>query len=84
MRARAGDAYIAYSRALTLADDKGYGEAMWKGIDLYDRAADLQRVISALEVFVAERPEDALTPEALLRLGRALQAGGQFDKAILS
>jgi len=82
MRSRAGDAYIAYSRALTLADDKGYGEAMWKGIDLYDRAADLQRVISALEVFVAERPEDPLTPEALFRLGRTLQAGGQYDKAI--
>jgi tetratricopeptide (TPR) repeat protein len=82
MRSRAGDAYIAYSRALTLTDDKGYGEAMWKGIDLYDRASDLQRAISALEVFVAERPEDPLTPEALLRLGRALQAGGQVDKAI--
>jgi tetratricopeptide (TPR) repeat protein len=82
MRSRAGDAYIAYSRALTLADDKGYGEAMWKGIELYDRAADLQRVISALEVFIAERPEDPLTPDALLRLGRALQAGGQIDKAI--
>lgn len=82
LRSKAGDAYIAYSRALTLADDKGYGEAMWKGIDLYDRAADLQRVISALEVFVAERPEDALTPDALLRLGKAFQAGGLFDKAI--
>lgn len=82
LRSKAGDAYIAYSRALTLADDKGYGEALWKGIDLYDRAADLRRVVSALEVFVAERPGDALTPDALLRLGRALQAGGEFDKAI--
>lgn len=82
LRAKAGDAWIAYSRALTLADDKGYGEAMWRGIDLYDRAADVQRVVAALEVFIAERPEDPLTPEALLRLGRAYQAAGMLDKAI--
>ncbi len=81
-RTKAGDAYIAYSRTLTLADDKGYGEAMWKGIDLYDKAANIQCVISALELFVAERPDDSLAPSALLRLGRAYQAAGMFDKAI--
>ncbi|CAN5648429.1 hypothetical protein BH09PLA1_BH09PLA1_22030 [soil metagenome] len=81
-RTRAGDAFIAYSRKLTLADDKGYGEAMWKGIDLYDRAANVQCVISALDLFASERPEDPLTPDALLRLGRAYQAAGLFDKAI--
>jgi len=82
LRAKAGDAYITYSRALTLADDFGYGEALWHGVELYDRAGDVQRVISALELFVAERPEDALAPDALLRLGRAYQACGLFDKAI--
>ena len=82
MLTHAGDAYIAYSRALTLADDKAYGEALWKGIDLYDRAANLQCVVSALELFVAERPDDSLAPAALLRLGRAYQAAGMFDKAI--
>lgn len=79
---KAGDSYIAYSRALTLADDRGYGDALWKGVDLYDRAANIQCVMSALELFVAERPDDALAPEALLRLGRAYQAAGMFDKAI--
>jgi tetratricopeptide (TPR) repeat protein len=82
LRTKAGDAYIAYSRALTLADDKGYGEALWKGVDLYDRAANLPCVVSALELFVAERPDDSLAPAALLRLGRAYQAAGMFDKAI--
>ncbi len=81
-RAKAGDAMIAYSRALSLSDDKGYAEALWKGVDLYDRAGDLQRMISALELFAAERPEDSLTPDALLRLGKAYQAAGNFDKAI--
>lgn len=82
LRAKAGDAYIAYSRALTLNDDAGYGDAMWKGINLYDQAGDIERTIATLETFVDQRPNDALTPEALLRLGRAYQASGQFDKAI--
>jgi tetratricopeptide (TPR) repeat protein len=82
LRTKAGDAYIAYSRALTLEDDKGYGEALWKGVDLYDRAGNVQCVISALELFVAERPDDSLAPAALLRLGRTYQAAGLFDKAI--
>jgi tetratricopeptide (TPR) repeat protein len=81
-RLKAGDACIAYSRALTLTDDKGYGDALWKGVDLYDRAQNVQRTISALETFVNERPDDTLAPEATLRLGRAYQAAGSFDKAI--
>jgi tetratricopeptide (TPR) repeat protein len=82
LRTKAGDAYVAYSRKLTLADDKGYSDALWKGIDLYDRAANLASAVSALELFVAERPDDSLAPDALLRLGRAYQAAGLFDKAI--
>lgn len=82
MRTKAGDAYIAFSRSLTLADDDGYGDALWKGVELYDRSSNLQSVMSALDLFVAERPEDALAPEALLRLGRAYQAAGMFDKAV--
>lgn len=79
---RAADAYIAYSRAQTIIDDKSHGAAMWRGIELYDRAGNTPAVISTLELFVAERPEDPLAPDALLRLGRAYQAAGQFDKAI--
>lgn len=82
LRARAGDAYIAFSKALVLTDDKAYGAAMWKGIELYDQAGDLPRVISALETFVGERPSDPLTPEAMLRLGNAYHAAGSLDKAI--
>jgi tetratricopeptide (TPR) repeat protein len=81
-RTKAGDAYIIYSRALTVADDHGYADALWKGVDLYDKAGNLQLAISALDLFVTERPSDRLAPDALLRLGRAYQAAGQFDKAI--
>jgi tetratricopeptide (TPR) repeat protein len=79
---RAADAYVAYSRAQTIADDRSHGTAMWRGIELYDRAGNTPAVISTLELFVAERPDDPITPDALLRLGRAYQAAGQFDKAI--
>ena len=82
LRTKSGDAYIAYSRKLTLADDKGYGDALWKGIELYDKSGNTASVVTALELFVAERPGDALTPDALVRLGRAYQAAGLFDKAI--
>jgi tetratricopeptide (TPR) repeat protein len=82
MRMHAGDAYVAFSHKLTLTDDARYGEALWRGIDLYDHAGDVSRVISALELFVAERPDDKLAPDALLRLGQAYQAAGLFDRAI--
>ncbi len=81
-RTRAGDAWVAYSRKLTLADDKGYGDALWRGIELYDQANNVQSAIAALDLFVAERPSDALAPDALLRLGKAYQATGMFDRAI--
>lgn len=82
MLTRAGDAAIAHGRALTMSDDQGHGRALWKGIDLYDRAGNLAHAIGALELFIAERPDDPLASEALLRLGRAYQAAGQFDKAV--
>jgi tetratricopeptide (TPR) repeat protein len=82
LRTKAGDAYVAYSRGLTIADDKGYADAMWKGVELFDKAGNNQRVIAALELFASERPEDPQTPDALLRLGKAFQAAGLFDKAI--
>lgn len=81
-RTKAGDAYVAFSRLVTLDDDKAHGDALWKGVDLYDRAGNLQHAISALELLVAERPDGGIAPEALLRLGRAYQAAGLFDKAI--
>ena len=84
LRTKGGDAWIAFSRGVTVADDKAHGDALWRGVDLYDRAGNMQNAIAALELFVAERPDDGITPNALLRLGRAYQAAGLFDKAIAS
>ena len=81
-RTQAGDAYIALSRGLIMTDDKGYGQALWNAVAIYDKAGNIGRVISALELFTIERPSDKLAPDALLRLGQAYQAAGMFDKAI--
>lgn len=82
LRTRAGDAQVAYSRSVTLDDDRAHGEALTRGVELYDRAGNIQHAISALELFIAERPNDGAAPDALLRLGKAYQAAGLFDKAI--
>jgi tetratricopeptide (TPR) repeat protein len=82
LRNRAGAAYITYSHDLSNLEDHGYADALWKGVDLFDKAANLPAEISALELFVADRPSDRLAPDALLRLGRTYQAAGYFDKAI--
>ncbi len=84
LRGKAGDAFVAHAKALTLKDDAGHGQSLWKAVELYDAAADLPRVISAIEMFAAERPSDPQTPEALLRLGHAYHAAGLLDKAIAS
>ena len=81
-RSRAGDAYLAYAKGMTATDDTAYGDALWKGIDLYERAGDAPAAIAALELFAAERPADRLAPDALLRLGKLYQAQGNLDKAV--
>lgn len=87
LRTKAGDAHIAYAKGLAGGgkdDDKAYGEAIWKAVELYDRAGSIPLAIAALELFVSERPDDALAPDALLRLGRSYQAAGDFERAIVA
>jgi len=81
-RTKAGDAYVAAAQEMTVLDDKGHGAALWKAIDLYERAGNVPQTIVALERFAKERPEDARTPQALLKLGQAYQAAGAYDAAI--
>ena len=78
---RAGDARLAQSRALAM-DDAGHGDALWQGVNLYERAGDRGRTIAALERFAQERPSDPVAPDALLRLGQTYAAAGRRDKAV--
>jgi tetratricopeptide (TPR) repeat protein len=79
---KAGHAFVAYSRRLTLEDDEGYGQALWTGIGLYEKAGDLQELIAALTLFSEERPNDPISPDALLRLGMAHLAVGDSARAV--
>ena len=82
LRTQAGDAYVAFSQKQTVTDDKGYADSLWQGVNMYERAANTPAAISALNLFVTQRPQDPMTPDAMLRLGRAYQAQGQLGKAI--
>jgi len=58
LRVQAGDAYAALSAGLTLADDRGQGDATWKAVESYDRAGATLQSIAAMEKFIADRPDD--------------------------
>ena len=80
--AHAGDACVSLAHKQAGGDDKAYGDSLWHGIGMYDRANATPAAINALELFIAERPEDPITPDAVLRLGKLYQLSGQLDKAI--
>ena len=82
LRHRAADAAVIYSQKQTVANDRAYGDSLWRGIGLYEKAGDLPAAIASLELFATERPADPLAPDAILRLGHAYRSLGQFDKAI--
>jgi len=82
LRVKAAEAHVALARALTLTDDRGYGQALWKAIELFDRAGDLARQVAVLETFTNERPDDPMAPDALLKLGQSYHALHQYDRAV--
>ena len=81
-RGQAAGAYADYSKALASAGDAKYAGAFWKGIDLCEAAGDQQAEVTALELFVTERADDPLAPEALARLGKTYESIGKPDQAI--
>ena len=81
-RCKAADEYLATSRALATSGDKNYDKLLWKAIDLLDAAGNRPAIASALELWASERATDAITPDALERLGKTYAAMGQTDEAI--
>lgn len=79
---KAADAHLAFSRALAATGDKGFGDALFKALDQYDRGGARQRSAEAMELFVSERADDALAPQALLRLGKTYESMTEPEKAI--
>jgi tetratricopeptide (TPR) repeat protein len=77
----AAEQYLRLSRLLVM-DEKASSEAAWQSAVNFDRANEPNRLISALEGFLVEHPENPLLPDALYRLGQALQAQGRYADAI--
>ncbi len=81
-RNKSAESYLALSRALAATGDKSYGQSLWKAVDLLDAAGDRQAIVAALELWVTERADDPIAPDALARLGKTYEAIGQADAAI--
>jgi tetratricopeptide (TPR) repeat protein len=77
----ASETYLRLSRLNTLNETRS-ATAAWRAADLLDEAGDQPRTIELLRQFVRERPDDALTPRAWVRLGQSLQAQGLYSEAI--
>ena len=75
-----------YLRVASLAaqDDDLYSRSLWNAAHCYDQAGQGDRNIETLERFVDERQGQPRWPLALFNLGRAYQAAGNFDAAILA
>ncbi|MCP4590409.1 MAG: tetratricopeptide repeat protein [bacterium] len=77
----AGETFQRLARVNALNEDRS-AEASWRAADLFDEAGETRRSIAVLEQFSAERPEHALMPRVLLRLGQARQALGDYAGAV--
>ncbi len=77
----AADHYLRLAK-LTRLDTFRSSEAIWQAADAYDLGGRRDLTIDLLETFIDEQPASTLVPRALLRLGEAYQAKGDFDGAI--
>lgn len=79
--AEAGEEYLRLAKLSTFDNDVA-AEAAWRAADAFDLAGQRTQTAAVLEGFVHEQPDNTRTPMALLRLGQAYQAGGEYAKAI--
>lgn len=79
--AAAGERFLDHARATLLTDDEAFADSLWLAADSFDRAGEADRAIAAFSEFNEGRPEDPRQPAALLRLGQAHLAMGDFNAA---
>lgn len=77
----AAEEYLRLSRLLVL-DDQAATDAAWEAANYFDRANEPDRLVAVLETFLQEHPGNPRLPEALRRLGLALQSQGRYKEAI--
>ncbi|WP_432799446.1 tetratricopeptide repeat protein [Poriferisphaera sp. WC338] len=78
----AGDYYLEHARAVTIGDNAGHGESLWKSAENYDRANKWEDAVDVYAEFVKTRESDPRRVRAMNHLGRALFTLGQYKPAI--
>lgn len=78
---RAATHYRDHAGRYLLDDIDVYSDSLWKAGDLYDRAGDQRGAIEAFGEYANSNPSGSRFAETRYRLGRALQATGDFDRA---
>ena len=77
----AAEDYLELSRIKT--EDEGVvAESLWQAAAMYDAAGRRREAIELLTVFLTEHPASDQIPIALLRIGQAYQATGEFALAV--
>lgn len=82
LRKQAAQTHLARSRRLADAGEPAYAAAFWKALALYESASEVDAAIGALKQFCAERPNDPIAADALLRLGLAYQQIGRREHGV--
>ncbi len=78
---KAGESYVRVSWMSTLSEDKA-SDAMWSAAGLFDEGGNHRRAIEVLKAFVRDRSDAEIIPRVLLRLGKSLQAIGEYEEAV--
>ena len=71
-----------HAAELARADEAAAAALLWSAAQAYDTAGMSAAAGRVLRRYLANRSTDLLIPQALLRLGRALQAEGQPEEAL--
>lgn len=78
--ARAGET-LAKAAQLAVFDEERHGALLWAAAETLDRAGRMATLQRTLRHFIDTRSEDPRLASALLRLGLAHEAVGEFDTA---
>jgi tetratricopeptide (TPR) repeat protein len=79
---KAAEYYLRHAHAVAVADEAAYSASLWKAADCFDKAQMWKRAIDVYAEFVKNRIGDPKRLDALVRLGLAYEADGQYPTAI--
>ncbi len=79
---KAAEYYIRHAHMVSVSDEAAYSSSLWRAAECYDRAQMWKNAIDVYAEFVKNRVGDPKQLAALLQLGLAYEADGQYQPAI--